>query len=103
MNESVVNFNPYLKPWESPQPNNVAGKGAIEEPGKPWNFVWQTRDAEPTAYENDFGDALEKVFSAGALEIEEVVSGLNGLGFRMRSGEQWTVGLLVAELRTLAG
>ena len=59
--EKVVNFNPHLKPWLAPQPNNVAGKGVIEKPGETENFVWQTRKAEPTQYENDFGDALENV------------------------------------------
>ncbi len=66
MREQIVNFNPFLKPWLAPQPNNVAGKGVIEKPGETENFIWQTRKAEPTQYENDFGDALEKVFEAGA-------------------------------------
>jgi hypothetical protein len=103
MSESVVNFNPYLKPWQTPQPNNVAGKGVIEEPGHAWHMVWQTRRAEPTQYENDFGDALEKVFGAGALELEEVAQGLNTVGFRKRTGEPWTAETLAAELRSLAG
>ena len=103
MKESVVNFNPYLKPWRAPELTNAAGKGVIEEPNKPWSMVWQTRRAEPTTYENDFGDALEKVFSAGALELDEVASGLNALGFRMRSGQKWTNETLAAELRALAG
>jgi hypothetical protein len=102
MSESVVNFNPYLKPWQAPQPNNAAGKGVIEEPGKAWSMVWQTRRAEPTQYENDFGDALEKVFGAGALELQDVARGLNEVGFRMRSGEPWTGETLAAELRALA-
>ena len=32
MKEATVNFNPFLKPWVAPQPNNVAGKGQIEIP-----------------------------------------------------------------------
>jgi hypothetical protein len=103
MSESVVNFNPHLRPWQAPQPNNVAGKGVIEEPGRAWTMVWQTRRAEPTQYENDLGDALEKVFGAGALEPGEVADGLNGLGFRMRTGGPWTGETLAAELRALAG
>ena len=102
MQEVVVNFNPMLKPWLAPQPNNVAGKGVIEQPGHSENLVWQTRKAEPTQYENDFGDALERVFEAGATELNEVVTGLNGIGFRTPDGAQWTDERLVAELRLLA-
>jgi hypothetical protein len=100
--EKVVNFNPSLKPWLAPQPNNVAGKGVIEKPGQTENFVWQTRKAEPTQYENDFGDALETVFENGALELDQVVEGLNRIGFRSPEGSAWSTERLAAELRTLA-
>jgi hypothetical protein len=102
MREIPVNFNPWLKPWLAPQPNNVAGKGVIEQPGETQNLVWQTRKAEPTQYENDFGDALEKVFEAGAVELEEVVAGLNREGFRTPEGALWTAERLTAEFRLLA-
>jgi hypothetical protein len=102
MKEATVNFNPYLKPWLAPQPNNVAGKGVIEKPGEATNFVWQTRKAEPTRYENDLGDALEQVFEAGAVELQEVVDGLNRLGFRSQEGETWTAERLAAEFSRLA-
>jgi hypothetical protein len=64
--------------------------------------VWQTRKAEPTQYENDFGDALEKVFEAGAMELEEVVDGLNRVGFRTPEGGTWSAERLAAEFRLLA-
>ena len=48
MREVAVNFNPHLKPWLAPQPNNVAGKGVIEKPGETENMIWQNRKAEPT-------------------------------------------------------
>ena len=102
MREQAVKFNPSLKPWLAPQPNNVAGKGVIEKPGEAQNLVWQTRKAEPTQYENDFGDALEKVFEAGAAELEEVVAGLNRVGFRTPEGATWTAERLTAEFRLLA-
>ena len=38
-----LSYNPNLVPWERPAPNNVAGKGHIEQPGKVANIVWQTR------------------------------------------------------------
>jgi hypothetical protein len=102
MREVPVNFNPWLKPWLAPQPNNVAGKGVIEQPGQTENMVWQTRKAEPTQYENDFGDALEQVFEAGAAELDEVVAGLNRIGFRTPEGAAWNAERLAAEFRLLA-
>jgi hypothetical protein len=102
MREVAVNFNPNLKPWRAPQPNNVAGKGVIEQPGETPNIVWQTRKAEPTQYENDFGNALEQVFEAGALELQEVVDGLNHLGFRTPEGTAWNAPRLADEFRRLA-
>lgn len=102
MREQTVHFNPFLKPWLAPQPNNVAGKGVIEKPGETENFIWQTRKAEPTQYENDFGDALEQVFEAGANELQEVVDGLNRVGFRTPEGNAWDADRLAAEFRLLA-
>ena len=102
MAEHIVNFNPFLKPWLAPQPNNVAGKGVIEKPGESGNFIWQNRKAEPTQYENDFGDALEKVFEAGAVELQEVADGLNHVGFRTPEGSAWDAERLAVEFRLLA-
>lgn len=97
-----MNFNPFLKPWQAPQPNNVAGKGVIEQPGKMENMIWQTRKAEPTQYENDFGDALEQVFEGGATQLDEVVEGLNRIGFRTSEGTPWSAERLATTLRLLA-
>ncbi|WP_179402080.1 recombinase-like helix-turn-helix domain-containing protein [Burkholderia guangdongensis] len=102
MKEATVNFNPYLKPWKAPEPNNVAGKGQIEQPGQVENQIWQTRKAEPTRYENDFGDALEQVFGAGATELADVVDGLNRLGFRTPDGALWTTERFRSEVASLA-
>jgi hypothetical protein len=98
---SALDHNPSLKPWQTPEPNNVAGKGRIEEPGQAHNIVWQNRAAPPTAYENALGDALEQVFEAGAMSIEQVVEGLNGQGFRMPDGGTWSVERFDAELARL--
>ena len=86
-----LDHNPSLKPWQTPEPNNVAGKGHIEVPGQAHNVVWQNRAAPPTPYENAFGDALEEVFEAGATTLEQVVEGLNGQGIRMPDGQPWSV------------
>jgi len=102
MQESPLKFNPQLKPWQAPQPNNVAGKGVIERPGATPNLVWQTRKAEPTQYENDLGDALEQVFASGATELDDVVRGLNEVGSRAPDGSSWTTERFTAEMRALA-
>ncbi|MGU7778811.1 recombinase-like helix-turn-helix domain-containing protein [Burkholderia sp. PU8-34] len=102
MKEATVNFNPFLKPWVAPQPNNVAGKGQIEIPGQVENRIWQNRKAEPTQYENDLGDALERVFETGATELDDVVAGLNRIGFRTPDGALWTAERFCAEVAALA-
>lgn len=96
-------INPYLKKWESACPNLEAGKGEIEVPGATPNIIWQTRDHEPTPYENALADALEEVFEAGALELCEVVKGLNDLGFRSSNGEIWSEDSFTQEMHVLAG
>ena len=96
-----MDHNPQLKPWATPVPNNVAGKGSIEVPGQTANLVWQNRAAAPTAFENAFGDALEEVFEAGAETAEQVADGLNRIGFRTPEGRAWTVPVLEATLARL--
>ena len=96
-----MNFNPYLKPWQAAQPNNVAGKGQIEVPGQVENIVWQHRATAPSDYENALGDALERVFADGAQSVEEVVAGLNAQTFRTADGTAWTVASFEAEMARL--
>ncbi len=77
-------------PWERPAPNNVAGKGHIEQPGKVANIVWQTRAAAPTAYENALADALEAAFEGGAKNPGDIVRALNRTNFLAADGQPWT-------------
>lgn len=63
--------------------------------------VNQTRDREPTEYENLLGDALEQVFAGGATELEAVVAGLNEIEAPSPDGQPWTAELLQAELARL--
>ena len=97
----TLDHNPSLKPWQAPEPNNVAGKGHIEVPGQAHNVVWQNRAAPPTAYENALGDALEQVFEAGAVTVDQIVEGLNGNGFRMPDGGAWSVDRFEHEMARL--
>jgi len=96
-----VAYNPNLAPWEKAVPNNVAGKGCIEQPGKVANLVWQTRAAAPTAYENALGDALQAAFDAGAESPEDIVRAFNTAGLLCADGERWTEERFLAEMRRL--
>lgn len=93
--------NPYLKPWQRPEPNAVAGKGSIEIPADVRNMIWQTRPATPTAYENRLGDALVDVFASGAVELADVVAGLNKIGMHAPDGQPWTEASFTAEMSRL--
>ncbi|MFP3615863.1 recombinase-like helix-turn-helix domain-containing protein, partial [Paraburkholderia sp. SIMBA_050] len=53
-------------------------------------------------YENDLGDALERVFESGATELDDVVAGLNRIGFRAPDGTAWTPERFRAEMAALA-
>jgi len=97
-----MDHNPHLKPWVRPHPNRIAGKGVIERPGQTENIVWQTRANAPTEYENQLGDALERVFESGAVEVRDVVAKLNELGVRSADGRPWTEALFEEEMRRLA-
>ncbi|KJK23361.1 hypothetical protein UB46_16910 [Burkholderiaceae bacterium 16] len=94
-------YNPNLAPWERPAPNNVAGKGHIEQPGKVANIVWQTRAAAPTAYEDALGDALEAAFEGGAKSPADIVRAFNDAGLLGADGLAWTEERFLAEMRRL--
>ena len=69
------------------------GKGAV--------IIWDRGTYRPLT-DGDFGDALERVFEAGATELQEVADGLNRDGFRTPEGTQWNAERLAAEFRQLA-
>ena len=94
-----MNHNPYLR--ADTQRENIAGKGQIEIPGQAPNIVWQHRAAEPTAYENALGDALERVFADGAETLDEVVAALNALNQHDADGRPWTTASFEATLARL--
>ncbi len=91
-----MDYNPYLTKTEP------GGRGEVEKPSAP-NIEWQTRAVPPTKYENSLGDALEKVFAAGAQELPQVIEELNKLGSRDAAGQAWTEASLQAEMKRLAG
>jgi hypothetical protein len=99
--DESLDHNPYLVPRVSA--SNGPAKGTIDRPGTIGNIVWQTRSAPPAVYENALGDALERVFDAGAVELAEISAGLNDNGFRHADGGAWTPERLAAEFARLGG
>lgn len=61
----------------------------------------QTRDREPTDYENLLADALEKAFAAGVHELEGLCERLTADCVPSPGGQIWTPALLQSELRRL--
>ena len=65
------------------------------------NEMHQHRLAEPTAYVNLLGDAIECAFAAGIHELEGIVRLLNEAGPADPQGKPWTAATLEAELARL--
>ncbi len=61
----------------------------------------QTRTHEPTVWQQELANALESVFSKGARELDEVVTGLNGTRVRPPDGADWTPENFTALMREL--
>lgn len=62
----------------------------------------QARSHEPTAWENLFGDSLERAFAADIAELDGLAAFLNDQGPAPQSAEAWTADILAAELKRLA-
>src|SRR5262249_50191881 len=78
-------------------------KGEIERPDAVVNFVWQTRAAPPSAYENRLGDALVECFAAGIEELEPLIARLNDMGVPSPDGARWTAASFEREMTRLGG
>jgi hypothetical protein len=98
-----MDHNPLLKPWIRPKPEDAAGKGSIERPDAVVNFVWQTRAAPPSEYENRLGDALVECFGAGIETIDALVARLNEIGVQAPDGAPWTPASFEREMARLGG
>lgn len=101
MKEVIVNFNFFLKLWVVLQLNNIVGKGQIEIFGQVENQVWQNCKVVFMQYENDFGDVFECVFESGVIELDDVVVGLNCIGFCVLDGIVWIVVCFCVEMVVL--
>ena len=96
-----MDYNPKLKHRQLPGANKAAGKGNIEHPGQVKNIVHQTRATSPTDYENELGQALEKIFSDDVIELENIISRLNEMGVQTHSGDAWTEESFRSEMKRL--
>jgi hypothetical protein len=85
-----MDYNPNLTPWKRPTPNQVAGKGAIENPDEVVNIIYQTRYNSPTEYENMMGEALMEIFELDIVQLSQVVNKLNEMGVKSPDGKLWT-------------
>lgn len=81
---------------------STPARGRVEKPGEAQNIVWQTRTAEPTAFENRVGDALEKAFASGVEELPALIESLRAQGCLDPQGQPWTEESLQAWLRQRA-
>lgn len=50
----------------------------------------QTRPGEITAWQQELANAIESVFSKGAVDLPDLVAGLNKTRVRGPNGENWT-------------
>ncbi|MFM9882765.1 MAG: recombinase-like helix-turn-helix domain-containing protein [Burkholderiales bacterium] len=98
---NAPDYNPHLAAPSHARADRDVGKGSIERPDDARNIPWQTRASPPTEYENHLGDALERIFESGAMDLPAVVAGLNAAGLRFADGREWTVTLFEEEMRRL--
>lgn len=57
---------------------------------EPENRVWQTRTHPQTEFEATLADALERIFSDGVTDLDEIVTRLNADGVRDEDNRAWT-------------
>jgi len=96
-----MDHNPYLKPWQKPEPNHEAGKGIIEMPDEIVNLVHQTRATPPSDYENQLGEALEQIFGEDVVELKDIINRLNEIGIQAPYGAAWTEDTFCSEMKRL--
>jgi hypothetical protein len=61
----------------------------------------QSRDHEPTTWENLLGDAIERAYAAGKHDLDSLVAALNAAGVPTPTGEAWTPTVFAAEMARL--
>jgi hypothetical protein len=55
-----------------------------------YHVALQTRDHEPTSFENLLGDSIERAFAQGFYDLETLTAYLNKAGPVCTDGKAWT-------------
>lgn len=63
--------------------------------------VHQSRDRDPTEYEDLLADALEKAFAGGVTDVDGIVASLIADAVPSPGGRPWTSDLVLSELKRL--
>jgi hypothetical protein len=61
----------------------------------------QTRDHEPTDYENLLAEGLERAYGRGIQELSEIVKDLNATCVPAPGGQAWSEELFISEMKRL--
>lgn len=98
---SMLDYNSQLQTSARITLSSEPNQGHIENPGCFDNRIWQTRQRVPEPFEMDLVAVLEEIFEAGAIEIEEVIAGLNARSAMDRQGQPWTESSFLQEMAVL--
>jgi hypothetical protein len=71
------------------------------KPQKQYLVIHQTRDREPTDYENLLADAIEQAYAQGVQELDALVARLNTDCVPSPGGKPWTTELFASEMKRL--
>lgn len=63
--------------------------------------VHQTRDHDPTDYENLLADGIERAFARGIHDLAELVKDLNDTCVPSPGGKPWTEEMFTSEMKRL--
>ena len=96
-----MDYNPHLNRLQRSKSNQEAAKGTIEKPDEVTNLVHQTRGNSPTEHENLLGNALEKIFGSGIVDLKDIINRLNEMGVRAPNGDDWSEKSFRSEMENL--
>lgn len=71
------------------------------KPQQQYLVIHQTRDRQPTDYENLLADAIEQAYAQGVHELEALVERLNADCVPSPGGKPWTPDLFASEMKRL--
>lgn len=71
-------------------------------PAALYNETHQSRTKVPTSYESLLGDAIERAFAAGIVDLPDLVDHLNKTGPSGPNGQPWTPETYQQEMARLA-